>query len=204
MVDQYHRMIVDCSKKEKRQRSSFSQKDDAESADSRNRKVQDHMQQSALSYQLNPNENRYGNGKAEILEMGIDSLSDKAKHMFVHGERYRFWFKTRFHDDLLNPITAFTIKDVKGFDITGTNTLFKNLRIGRVKKGDMIITEFEQRMMLNPGGYLLSFGCAGFEEGEYTVYDRRYDVITFEVVSEVSSIGIFDLDSTIEVRRLTE
>ena len=57
-------------------------------------------------------------------------------------------------------------------------------------------------MMLNPGGYLLSFGCAGLEDGEYTVYDRRYDVITFEVVSDKSSVGVFDLDSRITVSRI--
>jgi teichoic acid transport system ATP-binding protein len=103
---------------------------------------------------------------------------------------------------LLNPITAYTIKDVKGFDLTGTNTLFQNIEIGKVKEGDIILTEFEQRMMLNPGGYLLSFGCAGFEDDKYVVYDRRYDVITFEVISENASVGVFDLDSTIKISRV--
>jgi teichoic acid transport system ATP-binding protein len=161
-----------------------------------------HMRASELAYQLNPNENRYGNGKAEIIKMGIDSLSEMAKYSFIHGERYRFWFQTLFHESLENPITAYTIKDVKGFDLTGTNTLFKNVEIGMVAKGEVVTTEFEQRMMLNPGGYLLSFGCAGFEDGDYVVYDRRYDVITFEVVSDTSSVGFFDLDSTIKISRL--
>ncbi|MCI5164357.1 MAG: ABC transporter ATP-binding protein, partial [Candidatus Electrothrix sp. AX5] len=77
-----------------------------------------HMRESEMAYQLNPDENRYGNGKAEIIEIGIDSLSDKVKYSFVHGEWYRFRFKTLFHEELENPITAYTIKDVKGFDLT--------------------------------------------------------------------------------------
>lgn len=165
-------------------------------------KISNHLKKSELAYQLNPDENRYGNGKAEIVEIGIDSLSDTEKYSFVHGEHYRFWFKTRFHESIEDPITAFTIKDSKGFDITGTNTLFKNVPLGKVQKGDVILSAFDQRMMLNPGGYLLSFGCAGFEEGNYVVYDRRYDVISFEVVSSQSSVGVFDLDSKITVQRV--
>ncbi len=214
VVDEYNRRIVNCSETENidpKITSEFTKMTtetgknfappDTEDNASENL-VTAHMKKSELAYQLNPNENRYGDGKAEIIEIGIDSLSDEAKYSFIHGEPYRFWFKTRFNCDLDDPITAFTIKDVKGFDLTGTNTLFKDISIGKVKKGDIIVTEFVQRMMLNPGGYLLSFGCAGLEDGEYTVYDRRYDVITFEVVSDKSSVGVFDLDSRITVSRI--
>jgi len=155
-----------------------------------------------IDFKLNPNENRYGNGVAEIIEMGIVSLNGSSNCTILHGELYRIWFKTLFNKQVKNPITAFTIKDVKGFDLTGTNTLFKNMEIGEVYEGDIILTEFEQRMMLNPGGYLLSFGCSGFEDGEYVVYDRRYDVIIFEVLSELSSVGFFDLDSKIRIERI--
>lgn len=214
VVDEYNRRIVNFSRADNIDPAITSQLTEprfevGEEADqpgtiatSSANQVKAHMQESELVYQLNPNENRYGDGSAEIIELGIDSLSDEAKYSFIHGERYRFWFKTRFNTDMNDPITAFTIKDVKGFDITGTNTLFKDVSIGKVKKGDIILTEFVQRMMLNPGGYLLSFGCAGLVNGEYKVHDRRYDVITFEVVSDKSSVGVFDLDSTIKVSRL--
>ncbi len=206
VVDEYNRLIVNCSENEnisdpKPQEKSFVD-DEGNENDLPANRLTEHMKKSELAYQLNPNENRYGNGKAEIIEVGIDSLNDKVKYSFVHGEQYRFRFKTLFHDTLENPITAFTIKDVKGFDLTGTNTLFKNVEIGKVQEGDIVLTEFDQRMMLNPGGYLLSFGCAGFEDGEYVVYDRRYDVITFDVVSEKSSVGVFDLNSKIKISRV--
>jgi teichoic acid transport system ATP-binding protein len=218
VVDEYNRRIVNCSESEEISVSLATtevtvvgdegvEDENLENLSLEKKvspagRLKDHMVESELAYQLNPNENRYGNGKAEIIEVGIDSLGDKVKYSFVHGEHYRFWFKTLFHETLENPITAFTIKDVKGSDLTGTNTLFKKNDIGKVQEGDIVLTEFEQRMMLNPGGYLLSFGCAGFENGEYVVYDRRYDVITFEVISEKSSVGIFDLDSKIKISRI--
>lgn len=202
VVDEYNRRIVNCSE------TSSDTNEPAQIDANDNEKeeivtqINDHMLESELAYQLNPNENRYGNGKAEIVEMGIYSLQNSTKHSFVHGEIYKFWFKTLFHEELNNPITAYTIKDVKGFDLTGTNTLFQDIDIGTVKAGDVLLTEFEHKMMLNPGGYLLSFGCAGFQNGEYVVYDRRYDVITFEVISDKSSVGFFDLDSKIQIRRM--
>lgn len=214
VVDEYNRRIVNCSendaqptnatvsKIDKPEEEPLAVENNAEVTSTDQKQILCHMKESELAYQLNPKENRYGNGKAEIIEMGIDSLESKPQYSFVHGQRYRFWFKTLFHSELNDPITAFTIKDVKGFDITGTNTLFKNIQVGKVQKGDLILTEFDHKMMLNPGGYLLSFGCAGFEEGEYVVYDRRYDTITFEVISENSSVGFFDLGSTIQISRL--
>ncbi|MCI5221847.1 MAG: ABC transporter ATP-binding protein, partial [Candidatus Electrothrix sp. AR4] len=212
VVDEYNRIIVKCSERdaalgdENHAAAIRDEKNDRNESSSKKKssvsRLSVHMRKSELAYQLNPNENRYGNGKAEIIEVGIDSLSEEIKYSFVHGEHYRFKFKTLFHETLLNPITAYTIKDVKGFDLTGTNTLFQNIEIGKVKEGDIILTEFEQRMMLNPGGYLLSFGCAGFEDSKYVVYDRRYDVITFEVISENASVGVFDLDSTIKISRV--
>lgn len=194
VVDEYNRRIVNLT----------ADTDEPKPDEDRDQKeaLTSHMKKSEVAYQLNPNENRYGNGKAEIIEMGIDSLDPQAQYSFVHGKRYRFWFKTLFKEDMENPVTAFTIKDTKGFDITGTNTLFKNIETGSVKKGAVLLTEFEHAMMLNPGGYLLSFGCAGFENGDYVVYDRRYDVITFDVISEDGSVGFFDLGSEINVTQI--
>jgi len=222
VVDEYNRMMANCSESVNTPISEITENGFYENEAPKNKispeiinknvlqskknplaiSLTTHMHESELAYQLNQNENRYGNGKAEIIEVGIDSLSDKARYSFVHGESYRFRFKTLFHCSLDNPITAFTIKDAKGFDLTGTNTLFKDIEIGKVRKDDVVLTQFEQRMMLNPGGYLLSFGCAGFEDGEYVVYDRRYDVITFDVISDSSSVGFFDLDSKITISRV--
>jgi len=107
-----------------------------------------------------------------------------------------------FHADLKNPIFAYTIKDVKGFDLTGTNTFFHEIETGTIRKGKIFRAIFKQYMRLNAGSYLLSFGCAGFEEGEYVVYDRRYDLMSFEVISGRQSVGFFDLDSTISINQL--
>jgi teichoic acid transport system ATP-binding protein len=191
VVDEYNRMIVNC-------------RDDLIKA-SAEPKSGNAVEKYALwetRFGTNPNENRYGNGKAEIIEVGIYSAKGEPTQALMHGESYKFMMKVGFNEPIHDPVFAYTIKDVKGFEISGTNTFYQNIETGRVDKEELQLVTFRQKMLLNPGGYLISFGCAGFENGEYVVYERRYDAIVFEVVSERQSVGLFDLDSNIEIRKI--
>jgi len=191
VVDEYNRLIVRCSRQVP-----------VEIVKSVDKQHFIKKKQWEGLFQVNPNENRYGNGKAEIVEAGIFSLDGKAIQTLINGELYEFRLKVRFNDTIHNPIFAYTIKDVKGFDISGTNTLYQNIHIGSVHKGDAIMATFKHNMPLNPGGYLLSFGCAGFEDGEYIVYERRYDLLVFDVVSRRASVGFVDIDSEVTISRI--
>lgn len=48
----------------------------------------------------------------------------------------------------------------------------------------------------------MSFGCTGFEDGKFTVYDRLYDVASLQVVAEQNTVGSFDMDSSVHVERV--
>lgn len=54
------------------------------------------------------------------------------------------------------PIFTYTIKDKKGADLTGTNTMFEGAEIRPVKNGDEYEVNFRQKMTLQGGEYLLS------------------------------------------------
>ena len=56
-----------------------------------------------------------------------------------------------------------------------------------------------QKMVLNQGGYLLSFGCTGFEDGKFVVHERRYDYMALEVVSDKAGVGYLDMDPEIDI-----
>ena len=86
-------------------------------------------------------------------------------------------------------------------DITGTNTLYHHVETGVVEPGQKLYVSFTQKMSLRGGGYLLSCGCAGYDKGEYVVYERRYDVLAFEVAARNPCVGVVDLDSKITIRR---
>lgn len=149
-------------------------------------------------------ESRYGVGKSVIEDTGIYDPAGKSVHTLAQGNEYEFRFTVLFSEAVQGPIFAYTVKDVKGFDITGTNTLYKEVDTGHAQAGDRYIVSFRQKIMLAAGGYLLSFGCAGFEDGEYTVYERRYDVLDFQVVASQATVGFFDSDSKIIFTRVEQ
>ena len=49
-----------------------------------------------------------------------------------------------------------TVKDFKGLDLMGTNTLIEKIVTGTFEKGDTAIAEFKQRISLAPNKYTLS------------------------------------------------
>ena len=193
IVDLYNRMLVEESSggNEKHQGKGHGMAG----------KLLAHQKASEHSFTFNPDENRYGNGKAEIVQAGIFDKEGKAHQTLHHGVLYDIVLEVRANTDLENPILAFTIKDVQGFDLCGTNTFFHNIKTGLLHSGQIIRATFRQRILLNAGSYLLSFGCAAFEQGEYVVHDRRYDLMSFEVISDRQSVGFFDFDSTVFVDR---
>ena len=107
--------------------------------------------------------------------------------------------KVRFNENIQEPIFAFTIKDIKGNEITGTNTLLEKINFDNPKKGEILTVTFKQNMNLQGGTYLLSLGCTGFREGNFTVYHRLYDICEIVVVSSKDSVGFFDMNSRIVI-----
>ncbi len=200
VVDTYNRLLVAESSPAGRDDTSPADNEGCvDSQENREAQLLDHMKSSEYEFQLNPDENRYGNGDAKIVRVGIYDQGGQPQQTLRHGGTYEIVMDVTFKADLNNPVFAYTIKDVKGFDISGTNTFFHEVNTGSVKKGDEVRARFNQRILLNAGSYLLSFGCAGFDDGEYIVYDRRYDLISFEVISDRRSVGIFDSDAEITV-----
>ena len=150
---------------------------------------------------LNPSSQQYGNGKAEILDFGVLDKDGRPSNVLLKGEEFSIKERIVFHDNIAAPIFTFTIKDKRGMDLSGTNTLFEGQEIPAVKKGDEYFCTFTQRMNLQGGEYLLSISCTGFEEGEHTVYDRKYDITSITVLSNKNTVGIYDMESEVTLER---
>ncbi len=197
VIDRYRRLLAGVEEEERAKREAAGESPGEQlitqsAADENN----------ALILSINPNEDRYGSGEAEIIDFGINALDPATGQLFITGARYQFWVRVKFHASKMNPVVAYTIRDVKGLEVTGTNTLHQEIDTGSLQNGDEIIVTFDQKLTLNPGDYLLSFGCSGFEEGNYVVYDRRFDVVPFQVISKRLTVGLVDLDSKIRVSKV--
>lgn len=150
---------------------------------------------------LNPSVQHYGNGKASIYDIGVLDAKGKVTNVLLKGEYFSIREKIRFNEPVESPIFTFTIKDKRGMDLTGTNTMFEHQVIPPVKAGDEYTCTFRQKMSLQGGEYLLSISCTGFEEGEHTVYDRKYDFVSITVLSNKNTVGVYDMDSEVKLER---
>lgn len=148
---------------------------------------------------LNPHMVEYGNGMATIEDFAIMDENGLVTASVAKDAEFRIQMKVRFHQKIEDPIFAYTIKNIKGEELTGTNSMLENIKTGQTADGDVYQITFTQTMMLQGGEYLLSFGCTGYHDGEFTVYHRLYDACNLTVVSERNTVGIFDMKAEAEL-----
>ena len=149
---------------------------------------------------VNANRTEYGDGRAEIFDFGLEDQRGNLSNLILKGEMFTIREKIRFFADIKAPIFTYTIKDKKGTSLTGTNTMYEGADIKPVKNGDMYEVSFTQKMTLQGGEYLLSMSCTGFEGEEHVVYHRLYDVASITVISNKNTVGVYDMESTVEVK----
>ena len=149
---------------------------------------------------VNANRTEYGDGRAEIFDFGLEDQRGNLSNLILKGEMFTIREKIRFYADIKAPIFTYTIKDKKGTSLTGTNTMYEGADIKPVKNGDMYEVSFTQKMTLQGGEYLLSMSCTGFEGEEHVVYHRLYDVASITVISNKNTVGVYDMESTVEAK----
>lgn len=148
---------------------------------------------------LNPEIQEYGEMKAEIADIAIVDGKGKITNVLEKGSTFTIKMKVKVNSELNDPIFAVTIKDLQGTEVTGTNTFLEGIDTGSIQAGETRIITFKQQLNLQGGEYLLSFGCTGFEAGEFHVFHRLYDFCNLTVVSEKNTVGYYDMDSEVRV-----
>lgn len=149
---------------------------------------------------INPNKEEYGNCKAEIIDFGLFDNKKQISNTIKKLDEFYVRMKIKFNDTVENPIFAFSIKDLKGMELCGTNTFIENVDTGIRREGDIVEVSFKQKMMLQNGQYLLQLGCTGYVGDELEVYKRLYDICCIQVISDKITNGFFDVDSEVEVK----
>ena len=153
------------------------------------------------SMQLNPNVDEYGSGLAEFEDYCAYDNSGTITNTIIKGEEVTVKVKIRFFERLQDPIFALSFKNMQGTEITGTNTMFEKITTGTPEAGDVYTVTFTQNMSLQGGEYLISLGCVGYREGNFTVYHRLYDVFNLTVISSKNTTGFYDMNSIVNVQK---
>lgn len=150
-------------------------------------------------FDMNPNVLEYGDKRAEMVGFMILDEKGLPTNTIEKGSEFTMKVKIHYHEDIDDPIYAFTIKDMRGTEITGTNTMFERITMMPRKAGDEDVVSYTQKADLQGGEYLISFGLTGYRDGDFTVYHRLYDVCSLVVVSSKNTVGFYDMNSQIVI-----
>ena len=153
------------------------------------------------NFQVNPNTLEYGEKIAEIVDFAVFDSKGAITNTIEKGSRFQIKMKILFHEEIQDPIGAYTFKDTRGTEITGTNTMFEKAYIRPPKAGETCVITFEQKMDLQGGEYLISFGCTGYRNGDFHVFHRLYDASNITVVSTKNTVGFYDMNSKVTVEQ---
>ena len=154
------------------------------------------------SMAINPHADIYGDLKAEFIDFGIVDEKGNPATIIVKGENFTIKEKIRMNDTIKNPIFTWTIKDKRGVELTGTNTMLEKIDTGIGERGKIYEIEFTQKMRLQGGEYLLSMSCTSFEGDELKVHHRMYDIISLTVLINENKVGIFDSESRVRLKTI--
>lgn len=149
----------------------------------------------------NPKFQDYGEKHGEIVDYAIIDETGKITSNIQKNTEFTIKMKVCFHKELQEPIFAFTIKDLQGTEVTGTNTMYEDIPVGPVKAGEERVIEFKQNMNLQGRDYMLSLGCVGFFSNKFVVYHRLYDVCDIHVISDKNTVGFYDMNSTVTITK---
>lgn len=151
----------------------------------------------------NPNLIDYGNGAAQVIDYGMFDENGNYISVLENDKTVVLKSKILFKRDVKEPIFTMTVKDFKGLEMAGTNTLIEKVATGEYKKGDIVTAEFKQVINVAPGKYTLSFSCTHFNhKGELEVLNRKYDALLIEVLSTKDTVGLMRLDSKIKIEKI--
>ena len=151
------------------------------------------------SFETHKELDTYGNNKVQIIDYGTLDNEGNPADILDYNSTFSIVMKVKFNESLEDPIFAFTLKDVRGLEITGTNTYMKHVVTGSYKKDDIITITFKQKANLQLGKYALSLGCVNLNEHGVEVYNRIYDAMLFEVIGSEQMVGFYDLQSEVSI-----
>ena len=137
--------------------------------------------------------------QASMEEFYITDDRGVPTNAILKGSMFTIHMRVRFMDHIPAPIFAFSVKNVIGVEITGTNTMIEKAFLDSVEPGEVKNVTFTQKMNLQGGEYLLSLGVTGYNQDTFEVYHRLYDALNITVVSDKNTVGYYDMDSETKV-----
>jgi len=149
---------------------------------------------------INPNVTEYGDGSVEVLDFAVFDENNQITNTIESGTEVTVYSKIKFNRTIKNPIFTYTIKDLMGVELVGTNSMYEGVDTGTVNEGEVREIRFTQKWCLQSSNVLLSIGCTGYENGDFVVYKRMYDVCSITMFTDEKFVGKWNAYSKLSIK----
>jgi len=145
-------------------------------------------------------EDRSGDGRAEIVEAWFEDGDGRQAAALPHGRRCSFAARTRFNEDVEDPILGFQLENAEGQIVLGANTLALNPRLGSFRAGEEVTIRIAFDNVFRPDRYYATPGIAQAGTGLAWI-DRRERFAEVVVTGTSRTLGLIDLPCEVALDR---
>lgn len=153
------------------------------------------------SLAMNPTPTIYGDDKAKIVDFGIFDEKGEITNSLSKFSCGEIKIKVQFYETVMHPIIAVTIKNRKGLEIMGTNTMYLDQDIESVKEGEILTVSFSMNFPLSVDQYLVDLGVTKFNGENLEVMCRYYEITTVDILSGTQNVGIVDPNAKVTIEK---
>lgn len=139
-------------------------------------------------------DNRFGNGKAEIIGYALTDHTGAKMEFFQGGVKTAISIFVKCHEDVDMPIAGFMIKDLLGNELIKSNSDVSDKTLVPCKAGESICIRFLFEFpFLRSGSYSVSAGFGAGTIGTHVVYDWMDNLAVYSMENTDKSFGLIDI-----------
>jgi lipopolysaccharide transport system ATP-binding protein len=146
-------------------------------------------------FRFSNDENKFGLGKAHVLDVYFESAGGEPISWFVGGELVTLVVKMHTEIVLDQPIVGFLVKDRNGQHLFGDNTYLTYIdRDVRTEEDIDFTAAFKFRMPMMPAGdYTIGVAVANGSQENHVIHSWVHDAIAFKSHSNSVSTGLLGI-----------
>jgi ABC-2 type transport system ATP-binding protein len=143
---------------------------------------------------------RSGDGRGEILEAWFEDADGRRAAALPSGERCSFALRTRFREDVDDPILGFTLQNAEEQTVLSASTVTLNPRLGTFRAGEEVTVRIAFDNVFRPDRYYATPAIAQAGTG-LAWLDRRERFAEVVVTGTSRTEAIIDLPYDVALER---
>lgn len=141
----------------------------------------------------NPNERRFGNGDAEIVDFFVTADGHANFDVLSGNESLAIYIKVKFNKYIAQPEIGWAVVSPEGIVLSGSNTAMTKVTLPQTVSGEIRAYEIKLQPTLCGGDFFLNLGVGERVGKTWTFLDNRRAIIHLTVAHQESASGFFNI-----------